>query len=69
MKHLEQVLNSLFMCNFLDCVRHCIEEALMSMVDFVDWLGLGLVRNRVMLFYSFCLALCILPVYFGAPPL
>lgn len=41
----------------------------MSMVDFVDWLGLGLVRNRVMLFYSFCLALCILPVYFGAPPL
>ena len=44
------------MCKFLDCIRHCIEEASMFMVDFVDWLGLGWVKDRIVsfIFYSFC---------------
>lgn len=31
--------SNLFMCNFLDCVRYCIGETHMSILDFVDWLG------------------------------
>ena len=31
--------NSFFMHNFLECVMHCIEQTSMSMTEFIDWLG------------------------------
>ena len=38
-KQSEQVLKFSFIYNFLDCVKHCMDDVPLSMVDFVDWLG------------------------------
>ena len=46
-----------FLCNFLECIKHGIEEISMPLIDFVNWLGLKYMGEGSTSFFlcSFCL--------------